>query len=86
MLALRVSPELALQASSKTGAVQEAAATVAQLAYCNLACLLQIRISAAAEAAALDLEPTQGHSALAPSHLLFGEDALLRLKTVVGLA
>ena len=83
-LALRVSPELALQVSSKTGAGPEVAATAAApMAYCNLACWLLRRISTV-EAAAPSLELGQGQRALVPSHLLSSEDAPVRLKTVVG--
>ena len=86
LLALRVSPELALQVSSKTGAVPEVDATAAApMAYCNLACWLQRRISTA-EAAAPGLELSQGQRALAPSHWLSSEDEPAQLKTVVGSA
>ena len=81
----RVSTILALQASSGIGSGRELAATATPVAYYNLARWPRRRISTA-EAVVPDLALSQGRRALAPSHLLFGEDAPVRLKTVAGLA
>ena len=62
------------------------AATVAALmAYCNLECWLPRQIFTAV-ATAPSLKLSQGQRAPAPSHLLSGEDAPVRLKTVVSSA